>query len=58
VREDIVGSPIQEDLKAWRHSGLGRRLVEGDQDTLEEMKISKTQAREIRSFLTASNGSS
>ena len=23
VREDILGSPLEEDLKIWRHSGLG-----------------------------------
>lgn len=28
VREDVIGSPIEEDLKMWKHSGLGRRLIE------------------------------
>ncbi len=28
VREDIIGEPFEEDLKAFRHSGLGRALSE------------------------------
>ena len=30
VREDIIGSPLEEDLKMWRHSGLGERIFSGD----------------------------
>ncbi|MBN1312317.1 MAG: ABC transporter ATP-binding protein [Anaerolineae bacterium] len=29
VREDIVGTPLQEDLKVWKHSELGQLIVEG-----------------------------
>jgi ABC-type lipoprotein export system ATPase subunit len=29
VREDLVGEPFEEDLKAFKHSGLGRALLSG-----------------------------
>jgi len=29
VREDIVGTPLQEDLKVWKHSELGQLIVDG-----------------------------
>jgi ABC-type lipoprotein export system ATPase subunit len=32
VREDIVGEPFEEDLKAFKHSGLGRALLSGVSD--------------------------
>lgn len=30
AREDIIGSPYEEDLKMWRHSALGQQIVESD----------------------------
>ena len=30
VREDIIGTPFEEDWKAFQQSGLGRALVGGD----------------------------
>jgi ABC-type lipoprotein export system ATPase subunit len=32
VREDIVGEPFEEDLKAFKHSGLGKALLSGGND--------------------------
>lgn len=29
VREDRVGTPIEEDLKAWRYSDLGQQILDG-----------------------------
>jgi putative ABC transport system ATP-binding protein len=29
-REDVIGKPFEEDLKAFKHSGLGRALLSGD----------------------------
>ncbi len=52
VREDIIGSPIEEDLKMWRHSGLGRRIVEGDDDgALEELAFPKKKIEAVRALL-------
>jgi ABC-type lipoprotein export system ATPase subunit len=53
VREDLIGSPIEEDLKMWRHSGLGRRIVAGDQETLNIMGITPKQQQAIQAFLTS-----
>jgi len=52
VREDLIGSPIEEDLKMWRHSGLGRRIVAGDQETIQMLGIASDEQRAIRNFLT------
>jgi len=56
VREDLIGSPIEEDLKMWRHSGLGRRIVNGEAAGLEGMKISDEQREVLRQFLAFANG--
>jgi ABC-type lipoprotein export system ATPase subunit len=58
VREDIIGSPIEEDLKMWRHSGLGRRIVEGDADMLNRLGMTDGQRQALAEFLTVANGSS
>jgi ABC-type lipoprotein export system ATPase subunit len=55
VREDLVGSPIEEDLKQWRHSGLGRRFIENDMDSLRQMGVSKAQVTQIKELLAAAN---
>jgi ABC-type lipoprotein export system ATPase subunit len=57
VREDLIGSPIEEDLKMWRHSGLGRRFVEGDHDgALSNMAIDNQAVDIMRSLLEKANG--
>ena len=57
TREDIIGSPIEEDLKMWRHSGLGRRIVEGDHDgELTELNLEDQWVDSVRSLLQATNG--
>jgi ABC-type methionine transport system ATPase subunit len=43
VREDRIGSPLEEDLKMWRHSGLGRRIVQGEEAPLAELGIGERQ---------------
>ena len=56
VREDLIGSPIEEDLKMWRHSGLGRRIVEGDDDgALTQMDLSKPAVEAVRGMLGQAN---
>ena len=57
VREDRIGSPIEEDLKMWRHSGLGRRIVEGDHDgALAELDLPGRTIKSVRSILDVANG--
>ena len=53
VREDLIGSPLEEDLKLWRHSGLGQRISAGETDFLVEKGISSDQIGLLRSLLAA-----
>jgi len=56
AREDVIGSPIEEDLKMWRHSGLGRRIVEGDHDgALAEMALPEKSVKAVQTFLSEAN---
>jgi len=57
ARENIIGSPIEEDLKMWRYSGLGRRLVNGDHDkALRDLKITGAEISTLRDFLVQAGG--
>ena len=58
VREDEVGSPLEEDLKVWAHTELGRRIVSGAEGKLEGFDISDEQMEEVRSLLMHAGGSS
>jgi ABC-type lipoprotein export system ATPase subunit len=60
AREDLIGSPIEEDLKMWRHTGLGRRIVNGDDDgALEQMGLPDQALHAVRDLLVqANNGGS
>jgi ABC-type lipoprotein export system ATPase subunit len=51
VREDIIGSPVEEDLKMWRHSGLGRRLLAGDEALVQKLELSPQQVNALRQVL-------
>ena len=56
-REDLIGSPIEEDLKMWRHSGLGRRIVDGDHDgALKQMELPSQAIGAVRDLLGQTNG--
>lgn len=56
VREDLIGSPIEEDLKMWRHSGLGRRIMDGDHDgALADLGLDRRSINSVRSLLYAAN---
>lgn len=57
VREDIIGSPLEEDLKMWRYSGLGRRIYEGKLEELQRFHIKPKQQEAIRKLLELANGS-
>ena len=56
VREDIIGSPQEEDLKMWRYSGLGRRILLENGDTLEKLGITQVQQDVLRSLLRSVDG--
>ena len=52
VREDLIGSPLEEDLKVWQHSGLGRRFLEQRPDELSHLSLTSEQFDTIRSMLS------
>lgn len=58
VREDIIGSPLEEDLKMWRHSGLGRRILTQDDKVLDTLEIPQPQAEAVRELLHSIDGES
>jgi len=43
MRDDCIGSPIEEDLKIWSNSELGRRVLAGDAEALADLGISVDQ---------------
>lgn len=51
VREDIIGSPLEEDLKIWQNSGLGQCIANGDAACLKRFSISPGQALAIQALL-------
>lgn len=55
-REDIIGSPLEEDLKVWRHSGLGKRIMAGDEAALKNVGITSKQAKALNKIFCAVNG--
>ena len=57
-REDIIGSPLEEDLKVWRHSGLGKRIMGDDEDALQQLGITSKQAKALNQIFSTINGSS
>lgn len=57
VREDILGSPLEEDLKIWRHSGLGQRILAEDTGDLSRMGITDHMVDDVRKVLSLANSS-
>ncbi|MFC2042591.1 ABC transporter ATP-binding protein [Chloroflexota bacterium] len=56
IRQDIIGSPIEEDLKQWQHSGLGQRIIARDEVLLSNLDLSNYQIEALQKVLTPSNG--
>jgi ABC-type lipoprotein export system ATPase subunit len=50
VREDLIGSPLEEDLKMWLHSGLGRRIARGEDAAVAALDLSPGQLKILRSL--------
>lgn len=56
IREDRIGSPLEEDLKMWRHSGLGQKIVSDNHDELHVLGISDHQVKDVKAVLDLANG--
>jgi len=56
VREDRIGSPLEEDLKMWRHSGLGQQVFAGDHEQLQALGISAHQIEDVKAILGLADG--
>jgi ABC-type lipoprotein export system ATPase subunit len=54
VREDRIGSPLEEDLKLWRHTGLGRRLVKNE-DLKAQLDLSRAELDTLRRVLASAD---
>jgi ABC-type lipoprotein export system ATPase subunit len=55
VREDIIGSPLEEDLKIWTNSELGKSILAKDPETLEQLGITDDQLGAIIAILNQNN---
>jgi putative ABC transport system ATP-binding protein len=55
AREDVIGSPIEEDLKMWRHSELGKHVVAGEMDALDGLVRSEQEFAVLRGVLKQAN---
>jgi putative ABC transport system ATP-binding protein len=51
THDEKIGSPLEEDLKLWQHSSLGRLIANGDGAALEELGIKPGQLKALRSVL-------
>ena len=56
VRQDIIGSPIEEDLKQWQHSRLGQRILARDEALLSNFELSTHQIEALQKVLAPTNG--
>ena len=57
AREDIIGSPLEEDLKMWRHSGLGRRIMASQQDELGQFALAAGELQTLQRLLAKADAS-
>jgi ABC-type lipoprotein export system ATPase subunit len=55
-REDVIGSPLEEDLKMWRHSGLGEQIVRGEGQAVDGLELSPEQAAALEQLFAQMNG--
>ena len=51
LREDLIGSALEEDLKMWRFSHLGQKIVSGSVEDLDLLPVDKGQLETLRQFL-------
>ncbi len=55
VREDHIGSPLEEDLKMWRHSVLGQQIFSGNPVELQSLGITGHQINDVKAVLELAN---
>jgi ABC-type lipoprotein export system ATPase subunit len=55
-REDIIGSPDEEDLKMWRHTALGKQILGGQSSDLLSEKLSAVELKAVKKMLSVANG--
>jgi putative ABC transport system ATP-binding protein len=53
VREDIIGSPLEEDLKMWRHSALGQQIMTGKLNNLDGVRLSEQEVEVLQDVLSS-----
>jgi len=58
VQEDRVGSPLEEDLKTWRRSALGRSIMAGEPVPGNGLLLSAEQRRALQALLARDGGAS
>lgn len=51
AREDVVGSPLEEDLKVWRHTGLAERILLEKDGDVDNLPIREDQLHALRELL-------
>lgn len=51
VREDIVGTPLEEDLKIWKHSELGQTILDGGVPQIDGFNPSSDELGALRRML-------
>jgi len=51
IRENVIGSPIEEDFKIWQHSGLGQRILQNDIKDVEALGLTKQQINTLKKIL-------
>lgn len=57
-RQDTIGSPLEEDLKIWGHSELGKRIAENDQTALADLGITAAQIETLRDIFEQNTAAS
>jgi len=57
LREDQVGSPLEEDLRLWRHSELGECILSGDAHLQNKLALSRSQLDALRGVLSQASQS-
>jgi ABC-type lipoprotein export system ATPase subunit len=53
VRDDCIGSPIEEDIKVWSQSELGRSILRGDAAALQTLGITPEQMETLHTIFDA-----
>lgn len=55
AREDKIGSPLEEDLKMWRHSELGERILSDELQIEPGLSLSDSQRNALKTLLQSAD---